>query len=91
MYLPTVAAQLPNNTLQLLEQYGGSSWFHVAEQMAHMQNSRDCASLKYLLVDDIVTVSGMGWSMLTILSLGLQALVGRRVMVHASSVVEGVK
>jgi hypothetical protein len=74
-----------------LEQYGSSSWFHVAEQMAHLQGSRDCASLQYLLVDDISTVSDMGWSMLTILSLGLQALVGRRVMVHASSVVEGVR
>jgi hypothetical protein len=89
--LAEVAPHLPNNTQQLLEQYGSSSWFHVAEQMAHLQGSRDCASLQYLLVDDITTVSGMGWSMLTILSLGLQALVGRRVMVHASSVVEGVR
>jgi hypothetical protein len=89
--LPDVAAQLPNTTLQLLEQYGSSSWFQISEQMAHLQGSRDCASLQYLLVDDIVTESGMGWSMLTIMSLGLQALVQRRVMVHASSVVEGVR
>jgi hypothetical protein len=76
---------------QLLFSYDSRSWFNIAEYMATVQDGQKCDKAQYLLVDDISTVSGMGWSMLTMVPLALQALVSKRILVHASSVVKDVR
>lgn len=66
------------------------SWVQVAGLLSAVQDNSRCDTAQYLLVDDITTVSGMGWATLSIIPLALQALVQRRVLVHASSVIQGV-
>jgi hypothetical protein len=76
---------------QLLLTYDSRSWFNIADYMATVQESQKCDSAEYLLVDDITTSSGMGWSLLTMVPLALQALVSKRILVHASSVVKDIR
>jgi hypothetical protein len=88
MSLPSISKNLTLE--QLLFSYDARSWFNVAEYMAYMQTSQQCNTAQYLIVDDIATISGMGWSMLTMAPLALQAMVSQRVLVHASSIIQGV-
>lgn len=65
-----MATRLPTTVQQLLFEYDAKSWFPVAQHMARIQRQQDCEAARYLLIDDINTVSGMGWSILTMVSGG---------------------
>lgn len=63
-----VALRLPTTVEQLLFQYDSKSWFPVSEHMTNTQWQQDCGAARYLFIDDISTVSGMGWSILNMVS-----------------------
>lgn len=78
------------NVSELLATYDMLSTYKMEELVDAMQ-TQDCDKRGYLLVDDISTESGMGWSTLSIVPLALHALVTGRILVHASSVIPNVR
>lgn len=78
------------NVSELLGTHDMLSAYTLQELVASVQ-TQDCATSRYLFIDDITPESGLGWSMLSIVPLALHALVTGRILVHASSVIPHVR
>lgn len=81
--------RLPGSVDELLQNYDDTSAIPIHQMFMAMQ-AQNCSTAKYLVVDDITTVSGFGWATLSLVPLALHALVTQRVLVHASTFIEGV-
>lgn len=64
--------QLPGSVLELLQQFHQTSSVSIADLMAAQQNPADCSSTRYMLVDDMSTIAGLGFSMLNMAAMALQ-------------------
>lgn len=72
----------------LIKRLGRTS---VRQYLLHAnQHPASCLGQKFLIVDDISTESGLGWSLLGTLSLLVRAVQENRILVHASRVVHNV-
>lgn len=75
--------QLPTTFQDLISSYCPTSWVDVADVMASIQSPRGssgheaCRDAKYLITDDISTVSGLGYSMVSMAPLALQVRHGQ--------------
>lgn len=64
--------QVPGSVEQLLKAYQQTSVESVRDLIAARQNPTNCAAARYMLMDDISTASGLGYSMLNMVPLALQ-------------------
>lgn len=75
--------QLPRTVVDLVKTHRQTSWVNLADVIAATQSpdslrtgfqtlEQVCQSQKYLVVDDISTVSGLGFSMITMVPVSLQ-------------------
>lgn len=66
--------RLPASVLELLQTYEPTSLAPIADILAAQQSPHPggCKDAKYLLVDDISTVSGLGYSIITMVAFALQ-------------------